>query len=367
MPHHPTDLYPLKFETLLKPKVWGGHTIARLFPGMVPADEPIGEAWVVWDQLPVANGPLAGVKLAELVRDHPVALLGHRLAGAPQPLFPLLVKFVDAQDVLSVQVHPDDAYAQAHEHEPVGKSEAWLVLHAEPGAELIYGLARSLSRDELREAIAGGRVRDLLGHLPVAAGDCIVNHAGTIHALAPGVLVYEVQQSSDLTYRLYDWDRHNPERPLHVEKSLDVAGLTPPAHAHNRPVVLERPGGTRTLLCATRYYAVELLMLNPALEQRPAGDAFHVLTALRGTSHVRHALAPDIDFDLAPGESLLVPASIAAYELWTDTPPAEVVKAYVPNLARDIVAPLVAAGVPWDEIVQLGGDPARSDLAGLRP
>jgi hypothetical protein len=102
------------------------------------------------------------------------------------------------------------------------------------------------------------------------------------------------------------------------------------------------------------------------MEQHPAGDAFHILTALRGTSHVRDALTPDVDYDLAPGESLLIPASMASYELWTDKPPATVIKAYVPDLPRDIVAPLRAHGVPWSDIVQLGGEPSKSDLAGLR-
>jgi len=359
-------MYPLKLETLLKSKVWGGHNIARLFPDTLASDEPIGETWLVWDQLRVANGPLAGIKLADLVSDRPAALLGARLAQGAGALFPLLVKFVDAQDVLSVQVHPDDAYAQRVEHEPVGKSEAWYVVYAEPATELIYGLARSLSREELRAAIASGRLRDLLGHVPVAAGDCIVNPTGTIHALAPGVLVYEVQQSSDLTYRLYDWDRNNPERPLQVEKSLDVADLRPPAYVKNRPVVLEAPAATRTILCATRHYAVELLTLRSAVQERPAEDCFHILTALQSTSHVRDMSVPGVELDLLPGESILVPAAIERYELWTGEPPAAVIKAYVPDLARDIAGPLLARGIPWDDIVQLGGEPARSDLAGLR-
>jgi mannose-6-phosphate isomerase len=368
MPDPDLPIYPLRFQTLLKTKVWGGHNIARLFPDTLASDERIGETWLVWDELPVANGPLRGTRLADVVRDRPEAILGRRVTADGGARFPLLVKFVDAQDVLSVQVHPDDSYARRVEHEPVGKSEAWYVVHAEPGCELIYGLAQPMSSDELRAAIASGKVRDLLGCVPVAAGDCIVNHTGTIHALAPGVVVYEVQQSSDLTYRLYDWDRNNPERPLHVEKSLDVANLAPPAQAQTRPVELEEPGATRAILCATQYYAAERLTLHSAARhvERPGGDCFHILTALHGTSHLRDLSVPGVEYDLLPGDSILVPAAIDRYELWTGEPGATVIKAYVPDLARDIAGPLLARGIPWDDIVQLGGDPAHSDLAGLR-
>jgi mannose-6-phosphate isomerase len=366
---HDIDLYPLKFAAVAKEKVWGGHKLAQFFHHGMPTDRLIGEAWVVWDQLPVENGSLRGKKLADLVREHPLQILGSRsfarardrLSGRP-PEFPLLVKLLDAQDTLSVQVHPDDDYAWAHEGEPFGKAEAWYILDAEPGARLIHGVKIPLTRSEAEEAIQAGTLRDLMNDVEVTAGDVYMNPPGTIHALLEGLLLFEIQQSSDLTYRLYDWDRHDPNRPLHVEKSLDVADLEPLDQHKVTPVVLAETGCTRTILAACQYFAAEILQVQSHVLEQPTGVCFHVLTVLEGAGSVRYGPSLADEVALSRGDSVLVPAGIPHYQLQAGEVPLTAVKAWVPDLLQDIVIPLRERGFPDEMIVQLGGDPRGSDL-----
>ena len=194
------------------------------------ATEPIGEAWMVYDENVIASGPYAGRRLAEVLPELGEAFLGRALVERYGYRLPLMVKFLDTAQWLSVQVHPDDAYARAHEAHTdwLGKAEAWVVLEAEPGAQVIYGVKRPVTREELRAAALDGSILELLNFVPVEKGDVIYVPPGTIHALGPGLLVYEVSQRSDLTYRLYDYGRG---RELHLDSALEVARLEPiPVH-----------------------------------------------------------------------------------------------------------------------------------------
>ncbi len=352
-----SQLYPIRLQALSKEKVWGGTRIAARFEHTLPADRPVGEVWILWDQLVVSNGSFRGKKLAELVRDYPVSLLGRRAAAGQEPVFPLLIKFVDASDTLSVQVHPDDAYAQAHEGEPFGKAEVWVVLDADPGARLIHGVKHPLTRTDARRAIEAGRLEDELEYITAFPGDVIMNAPGTVHALGGGVLLYELQQSSDLTYRLYDWDRRDPNRPLHIDKALDVARLEPFASHKITPVPLAEAGGTRTILCACEQFAAELLRVRSSTAERPAGESFHALTALQGAGLVRTGAHPSSPVELASGETILIPASIAEYEIEAGggSQPLEVIKAYIPDGPEGIVDWLRDRGIPDAEIDQLRG------------
>jgi mannose-6-phosphate isomerase len=353
-------LYLLRLEAIAKEKVWGGHKLARTYRPDLPADRPIGELWVAWGKLTVENGAFRGQTLDDLVRSHPQALLGRRVAARQPQIFPLLVKLLDAQARLSVQVHPGDAYAQEHEEEPYGKAEAWYILEAEPGAQLIHGVAQPVSRTDMKAAIEAGTLQNLLESIEVTAGDVLLNVPGTIHAIQAGIMLYELQQSSDLTYRFYDWDRQDPDRPLHVEKSLDVADLKPFETHTIDPIELEEAGGTRSFLCAYRHFAAELLSVQSVLVERPAGNCFHILTALQGAGSVHDRTGDELS--LTCGESLLVPATVPTYELHATDVPLVAVKAYVPDLFHDIVAPLRAKGIPDARISQLGGLPRHSDL-----
>jgi mannose-6-phosphate isomerase len=353
------EFYPLKFKSLPKEKVWGGSRIAARFDRGLPADRPIGEVWLVWDQLPVSNGPLQGRTLAELVRRYPVSLLGSQAHLEQDPAFPLLIKILDANDTLSVQVHPDDRYAQEHEGEPFGKAEVWLVLDAEPDARLIHGVRRPLTRAAARRAIEGGTLEDELEYVRVSPGDVIMVAPGTIHALGGGLLLYELQQSSDLTYRLYDWDRRDPNRPLHIDKSLDVARLDPFTKHTVTPVEVPEAGGTRVILCACERFAAELLRVRAAILERPAGASFHVLTALGGEGLVRYGVREPMLVRMGPGESVLVPASLEEYEIQAGPggKPFEVVKAFVPHDLERFAGSLRERGISDEAIQQLEGEP----------
>lgn len=362
--------YPLKLSVLPKEKVWGGGRIAALFDLESLAERPVGEAWVVWEELHIENGALRGRTLADLVRADPRSILGSRFAAGGAhavpgaPAFPLLVKILDARETLSVQVHPHDAYAREHEGEPFGKAEVWYVLDAEPGSRLIHGVKEPLSRARAEEAIESGTLNEALDYVEVVAGDVILNLPGTIHALGDGLLLYELQQSSDLTYRMYDWDRKDPSRPLHIEKSLDVAALEPFVHHKIVPVELAEPGGTRAFLCACDYFAVELLRVQSQISERPAGVCFHLLTVLEGKGVLRVSGPAATDVQLGPYESLLAPAALNEYHLQATSggEPLVVIKSYVPDLERDIAWPLRKKGVSREAILQLGGDPKTSDM-----
>ncbi|MGQ9904614.1 MAG: type I phosphomannose isomerase catalytic subunit [Anaerolineae bacterium] len=365
---------PLKFRPDLKDKIWGGKRLERMYR-VVDSQRRIGEAWLIEDTVAVSGGALAGLTLSEIVSRDPAGVLGTlgQAAGCKESppgasaicRFPLLIKLLDASDVLSVQVHPDDTYAREREQQPFGKCEVWYVLEAEPGAQIIHGFKHPMSRDALRQAITQGRLADVLETVQVKPGDVVLNTPGTVHALGAGMLVYELQQSSDLTYRLYDWDRLENGRPraLHIEQSIEVADLAPFERHTIEPVVLSDAGVRRACFAATRHFAGEILTIVSASAQQTTGASFHTLTALRGEGSVVYGegrLMP-----LVAGDSVVIPASLGAYQIVAASRPFVIAKAYVPDLMEDIARPLLARGISAEMIAQLGGDGSRSDLRRL--
>ncbi len=218
-------MYPLKFQPIYKEKLWGGSSLEKLFNRMLPSSR-VGESWEICcrqnDFNVVTNGYFKGSTLKELAERYPDNLLGSSRSSAGQ--FPLLLKIIDANDKLSVQVHPDDAYAKGLEGD-CGKTEAWYVVSAKENAGIIYGLRSGVTRDLLKEAAETGGISQMLRFVPVKEGDLIFIPSRTVHALMEGIVIYEVQQNSDITYRLYDYDRldeNGQKRPLHIERALDV-------------------------------------------------------------------------------------------------------------------------------------------------
>ncbi|MCF7973205.1 MAG: class I mannose-6-phosphate isomerase [Phycisphaerae bacterium] len=218
------NLYPLKFKPIYKERIWGGRALHTVFGKDLPTDAKIGESWELAD-LPedrsvVTNGPLAGKTLRHVATDHTEALTGK--AEFPLP-FPLLIKLLDAQDVLSVQVHPDQATCDSTgQGDP--KTECWYVVHAEPGACIYKGLVPGVTRVRFREAIENGTVEDLLIKVPVTVGECHFLPTGTVHAIGAGLLIAEIQQPSDTTYRVFDWNRVDDQgkaRELHIDLAIE--------------------------------------------------------------------------------------------------------------------------------------------------
>lgn len=230
---------PMFLKPVFQEKIWGGSRLRSVFGFDIPNDK-IGEDWAISAHphgvSVVKNGEFKGKKLDDLWKEHK-ELFGH----PTEPVFPLLIKILDAEDELSVQVHPDDAYGMKHEGE-LGKTECWYIIDAEPGAEIIYG-HHAKTREELAEMIEEGRWNDLLKKVPVKKGDFFYVPSGTIHAIGKGIMILETQQSSDTTYRVYDYDRkdaNGQKRELHIQQSIDVT--TVPAHTPELQIKEVRKG-----------------------------------------------------------------------------------------------------------------------------
>ncbi len=301
----------LFLEPVKKQTIWGGASLAAEYGFGMPG-EPIAEAWAVSahpaGDCVIAGGAYGGKTLGWLWEQMP------QLFACPeQPDFPLLVKFIDAASDLSIQVHPDDAYASVHEPavngRPCrGKSECWYILHAEPGARLVLG-HNAQSREQAQAWIAAGKWEQLLREVPVKAGDFFRIDPGTVHAIGGGIRILEVQQSSDITYRLYDYGRlqNGKPRPLHIEKSLDVMTVPAAAVAEERtalPVQVADGEARLILLESCPYFTVEYLELN-GNAVLPEARCFRAVTVLEGEGTVNGT-------PVQKGQSFLVPHGIQA-------------------------------------------------------
>lgn len=353
--------YPLKFHPIYKEKIWGGVGLSRQFNRTLPGNH-IGESWEIAShahgESVVSQGPLAGKTLPELIGLYGRDLIGRSLPDTALSKFPLLLKILDANDYLSVQVHPDDEYAADHEVGEPGKWEAWYVIAAAPGAEIIYGLKPGTTRESLREAISNGTIQEYLGRVPVKAGDVFDVPAGVVHALGRGVMVAEIQQNSDTVYRLYDWDRVDSignRRPLHVKQALDVIQYAGQRADAVTGLVIAAPEGKRAIMVANRYFALELLTIDGIMEEATQGERFHLLTCLKGSFEVQCVGRPDSHATLDPGVSILIPACIDRYLL---SGLGKVMKCYVPDIRRNIIEPLRLHGYADSDITTM--------VAGLR-
>ncbi|MCX6356389.1 MAG: class I mannose-6-phosphate isomerase [Candidatus Aureabacteria bacterium] len=308
-------LYPLRFEPIYKEKVWGGDKLNTLYDRRIPPGRRMGESWEIADHgddiSRVAHGPLKGRSLRELMEQYPRELLGGAPAG-PLGRFPLLVKFIDAAENLSVQVHPDDAYAAVHEGGAAGKTELWYVAGADPGAGLICGCRGEMEKEAFTRAIDGGNVLEFLRHVPVKEGDAVFVPAGCVHSIGAGTLILEIGTSSDITYRVYDWGRTG--RELHRGKALEVSILEDGA----RYVVAKRwdaHGGFKTALLAEcpsfRSTEVRIATGWGPVGRRERFDIVSV-TAGEGLLECGGGVEP---LELFPGDTILIPASLGGYTL----------------------------------------------------
>lgn len=294
-------------------------------------DGPLAESWQVYGEGRIKNGPLADGTLNEVARSAGAAFVGTASMGRYGGAFPLLAKFIDAAQPLSIQVHPDDDYASAHEAGSghLGKAEAWYILEAQPGAEIIWGFRESMTSDAVRQAVAAGELEKYLNHLPVAPGDVIYNPPGTVHAIGAGVFLFEIQQASDLTYRLYDYGRRDVEgmeRELHVDKALDVAHLQAGSMAKMTPLAL---GDGRRLLMESNHFAMETVVPERVVGLSTSPASLEIITVTRG-SMVLESRSGEVE--MATGESVVLPATLGDYRLasrqWGGG--VEAVRCYVP-------------------------------------
>ncbi len=298
-------LYPLKLQSALHVKVWGGRRLSEQLRKELPTQEPYGESWELHETARVVNGSLRGRTLEELTRQFGADLLGED--SDPADGFPLLAKLIDANEWLSIQVHPNDEQAQGLEGEPRGKTEAWVVLWADRGARLVAGLQPGAERVQMAEAARSNRLEEMLVFAEVKAGDVLYLPANTVHALGPGILVYEIQQSSDLTYRLYDWGRLGLDgrpRELHIDKAVQVTNLN--AHAK-----VMQPSSD--LLIDGDYFRTWRHELKNDKLTIPSEGHFQALTCISGKILARADEHEPVM--LAHGETGLIPANLPYFSL----------------------------------------------------
>jgi len=297
----------LQFEPILREYLWGGRRLGTELGKPIGDGNHYAESWEVvdhgTDQSVVADGPLAGRTLHELVSQHGAELLGRH---DPQRQFPLLFKFLDCHQTLSVQVHPNDEQAAKLDPPDLGKTEAWVVLAAAPGSKIYGGLQPGVDRKTLERAIAEGRCEECLHQFEPRVGDCVLIEAGTVHALGAGLLIAEIQQASDTTYRLFDWnriDRDGKPRPLHIQQALDVIDYERGPVGPVTPRPTDRPHVDRLIACDK---FVLKLWRSARAETFASHNRFHILSIIEGVANV---CSSETSCELHRGDTILLPAS----------------------------------------------------------
>ena len=319
----PLERHLLPLEPQPRERVWGGQRLHA-------AEPPIGEEWIAYGPSRVANGQFAGLTLDELAAKYGADLLGTGVSSRFGVRFPLLIKLLDCADWLSVQVHPDDDQAgRMVGPGEFGKTEAWYFINAGAGAQIIAGVKPGVTRGELVEAIRGGRILEVAEILDVHDDEALLVPAGTLHALGPGLLLYEIQQASDTTYRVFDWDRPSSAgRELHIEESIEVTRLVGPGELRTPRV----PGDAGTSTVADcEYFELNLVRVAPGVHPLAAdttGRSFHLITVIGGAAEIA---CKSERLCLGRFETALVAGSAGSYEIRATDGQAVLLSASVPD------------------------------------
>lgn len=310
-------LYPIKISYVAKSRIWGGENLCRMF-GKENGEENIGETWELTvrnDEMSrIIGGPLVGMSLGDYIESDK-SVLGTKYDGGR---FPLLIKFIDARDKLSVQVHPDDDYAATVENDS-GKTEMWYIVDAKEGAKIVYGLADGVSREAFAEAVATGNIDSAMGYTEVKKGETYFIPSGLLHAIGEGIIIAEIQQNSDLTYRVYDYDRRDSEgktRELHVEKSLAVVKPFDEAEINSIRFEAKDSLDDADTLAHCRYFRVKKLNVSTEKTLFAGSDSFSSILCISGAGKI---IYDGEEYDLASGDSYFIPAGLGEYTVKGNT------------------------------------------------
>ncbi|PYU68249.1 MAG: hypothetical protein DMG49_16480 [Acidobacteria bacterium] len=322
---------PTRIEPIFCPRLWGARSLAPLFPEKSNLTEPLGEAWLTGVDCRIVFGPFAGKTLRGAWMEMPVEWRGSQLAAEAN--FPLLVKFIFPNEKLSLQVHPDDAYASVHEKAAGGrgKTEMWHAVSTTAGAQLLLGLKPGVSKEKFREGLASHTLEELFETHSVRTGDTFFVPPGTPHSIGPNMVICEVQEYSDLTYRVYDFgrvDTHGKLRELHVEKALQVTNFGKPAGGKVTSLLLPADSATRSLLAACRYFATERWECSAKCEIPVDPERFELIVILQGAGSFAW---PGSATRYHRGECWLVPASQARFDVLPETA-TSLIRTYVPAI-----------------------------------
>jgi mannose-6-phosphate isomerase len=306
-----SQLYPLKFKTIFKEKIWGGHKVKSVLQKDFSPQKNCGETWeisgVAGSVSVVDNGPLAGRSLPDLIAEYTSDLVGPQVYRQYQNDFPLLVKFLDASEDLSIQVHPNDELAQSR-HQSLGKTEMWYIIQADAGAKLITGFNRAVTKEEYLQLVAENRLDEILNQEDARADDVFFIPAGRVHTIGKGLLLAEIQQSSDITYRIYDFDRTDEQgnkRELHTKQALDAIDYE---HYPTYKTTYTPQKNAVVQLVKAPYFTTNLLDLDqPFTRNYQDLDSFEILICLQGGAVLFYG---EQEMPLKTGDCLLVPAAL---------------------------------------------------------
>ena len=299
-------MYPIRFENLYYEKIWGGRDF-ETFRNNMP-DGEIGETWDIACHPNgtgvVANGNFKGIKFDDLINKFGHALVGNKVTLEK---FPLLIKLINSKEKLSVQVHPGDEYAAKYEGD-YGKTEAWYVMDAKPDASLIVG-TKDCTKEEFEEAIKNNKVEECLNKIKVKKGDCFLINSGLVHAICEGVIIAEIQQNSDVTYRVYDYGR---PREIHVEKALDVINFDLQCENLSEKEENQYDGYSHSLLCKNEYFGIEKISISKEYSDVSDKDKFDMYTCVEGEGVIE---GNDFSEIIKMGDSFLIPATLGEYKI----------------------------------------------------
>jgi mannose-6-phosphate isomerase len=343
---------PARLEPVFSPRPWGTRSLAPFFPEKSALAEPLGEAWMTGGACRFANGPFAGRELRAAWREMPAPWAGARLDTRGD--FPVLVKFIFPEEKLSVQVHPDDEYAAVHEKAlgGRGKTEMWYAMRARAGAEVLVGLKPEVTREGFRRAIAEGTAENCLMRLPVGAGDAIFVPAGTAHTIGPGMVLCEIQEQSDLTYRVFDYNRRDAQgraRELHVEKALAVMRFGEQLGGKINPVRIQQEGAETTYFVSCPYFETSRWEFEGLVPMDSSGEAFDLLIFLEGSGTIRWQ-SEQVNFK--PAEVWMIPAALGAYQIGGESR-TSLLRTFVPREAGEFGSRLAQRGVAQSDWMRL--------------
>ena len=306
-----SELYPLKFETVLKEKVWGGNALVSRFNKKATGSHHIGESWelsaVADYQSVISNGFLAGNNIEELIEVYMGDITGDSVFEKFGNEFPLLIKFIEAQEDLSIQVHPNDSLAKKR-HKAYGKTEMWYILERKDGAKIYTGFKDGVTREIYEEAVRNGGIENLMNVESVDPGDTFFTPAGRVHAIGAGIVLVEIQQTSDITYRIYDWNRKSTgkeKRELHTDLALDAIDFK---QTGKNKIRLEPVLNKTVNLVNCEYFNTNILSLNTAIDKEYySNDSFVVYICLDGEFSISWDGNSE---NVTKGETVLLPAMI---------------------------------------------------------
>lgn len=345
------ELYPLNFKPIYKEKIWGGNKLKTNFNRDLP-NNSIGESWEIAahsdDISTIKNGPLRGQRLTTIIEKNPKKMMGDNKINN----FPLLVKLLDASKNLSVQVHPDDQYALKKEGE-AGKTEMWYILDAEPEAKLIYGLKPGTTKNDIAISTRNGKLEKYLNEVSVNTGDILFIPPGTIHATGEGILLAEIQQNSDTTYRVYDWNRkgkNGKPRPLHIDQALKVINFNnKPVTAKSKALTCKYRDYNRRFLAACPYFITEKIEIKNEFNIKTDKNKFNILLPLSGEGILYHQQKK---YSMKAGETLFIPAALKEIKIEGNI---NLLRIYIPENKHTVLNKLRNLGFQNRDINNLAG------------